>query len=424
MRNADWTPDGKQLAVTRFLEGRYRLELPLGKVLYSSERFIWGMRVSPKGDRVALKELGLGGPSVLTVDLAGKSKTLAGPGVKGQYVVWSPSGQEVWFDTVGEHSQFFLKAVDLSGRVRTVATAPVGLALHDIARDGRVLVERLSDRTGVLGLVPGETRERDLSWFDGSSPVALSDDGRLLLFNEFGGTAREGTAHYLRETDGSPAVNLGAGEAFDLSSDGKWALARAADSPKTLVLQPTGTGASISIDLSAFESVAGAAFFPDGKRLLVAATEPGGKKRKMYVQGIPTGKPRAITSRTFGFAGRPISPDGIWVVAFGDPTEDIFLVPTSGGEPRTVPNTKDVDLICWSSDGKFLFAAEKGSLPARVVRIDVATGRRESWKSLAPPEFAGLVSIRPVLMTPDGQWYAYGYNRATTSDLYLVDGLK
>src|SRR6202162_719125 len=91
---ADWAPDGKQLAVVRFLEGRNRLELPLGHVLYSSDRNFRGPRISPKGDRVAVLEAGQVGYSVVTVDLTGKSKTLAGPGIQGQAVSWSPSGEE------------------------------------------------------------------------------------------------------------------------------------------------------------------------------------------------------------------------------------------------------------------------------------------------------------------------------------------
>ena len=59
----------------------------------------------------------------LTVDLAGKSKTLAGPGFAGQGLAWSPSGDEIWFDDRGEHGQFLLRAVDLSGRVRTLAAS-------------------------------------------------------------------------------------------------------------------------------------------------------------------------------------------------------------------------------------------------------------------------------------------------------------
>ncbi len=423
VERAEWMPDGKQLALVRFLEGKNRLELPLGKVLYKSDHSFRSLRVSPKGDWFAITERAPVGRSIVVIDLAGKARTLIPGGIQGQGLAWSPSGDEVWFDDRGEHGQFFLKAVDLSGRVRTLVSTPVGLIIHDVARDGRCLVERYGSRPGMLGLVPGETRERDFSWFDGSRLVSMSDDGKLMLFNENGDAAGGIGAHYLRKTDGSPAVNLGPGAAFDLSPDGKWVLVRPADSPNAIVLQPTGTGAAVSVDVGAFESVGNSSFFPDGKRLLVSATEPG-KKRMLYVLDIPAGKPRAIAPKSYGFAPNTISPDGLWIAAYGEWTEDAFLLPTSGGEPRTLPGTKDIDLIRWSADGKSIFAVETGSIPARVVRIDVATGRREPWKTLAPPELAGLIDIGPVVMTPDGKSYAYGYGSAAISDLYLIEGLK
>ena len=58
------------------------------------------------------------------------------------------------------------------------------------------------------------------------------------------------------------------------------------------------------------------------------------------------------------------------------------------------------------------------------MRIEVATGRREPWKDLAPSELAGVIQVVPVLMTPDGKWYVYGYGSAATSDLYLIEGLR
>jgi Tol biopolymer transport system component len=420
---ADWTPDGKQLAVVRFLEGRNRLELPLGKILYGSERWLDVLRISPDGNWVALLERARSGRSLLIVDRAGKSRTLAGPRIRGQGIAWSRSGDEIWFDDRGERGQFVLNAVDFSGRVRTLASAPVGLILHDISGDGRVLVERYGSQPGILGLAPGETRERDLSWFDGSSPAGLSNDGRILLINESGDAAGRGGTYYLRKTDGSPAVRLGEGTALDLSADGKWALAHAADSPESMVLQPTGTGTPISIGRAGFEGARRGWIFPDGKRLLIAANEPG-RKRRFYVQDIPSGKPRAISTEGPDSTGHPISPDGRWVVGFRDWAEDLFLFPTEGGEQRTIPDTKALDPICWSPDGKFLIATETGTIPARVVRIDIATGSREHWKDLAPPELGGVIGVGPVWMTPDGRSYVYGYARAATSDLYLVEGLK
>ncbi len=99
-------------------------------------------------------------------------------------------------------------------------------------------------------------------------------------------------------------------------------------------------------------------------------------------------------------------------------------MPTGGGEPRAIPETKDLRPIRWTSDGKFLFAKVANSVPARVVRVEVATGKRESWKDLAPSDPTRLMGINSVFMTPDGKSYVYGYQRAQISDLYVVEGLK
>ena len=65
--DADWSPDGQELAVVRRREGHYQLEYPLGNVLYQAS-FIRSLRVSPRGDRVALTA-----GSLVLVDRAGKT---------------------------------------------------------------------------------------------------------------------------------------------------------------------------------------------------------------------------------------------------------------------------------------------------------------------------------------------------------------
>jgi WD40 repeat protein len=194
-------------------------------------------------------------------------------------------------------------------------------------------------------------------------------------------------------------------------------------SEKGLSLVPTGTGTPIPIALEPLERSGNTVLSPDGKRLLLSAAEPGGK-RLVYVLDLPSGKPRAITDKAYFVARRGVSPDGRWAAAWGEYTEDLFLLPVDGGKPRTVPNTKDLDFIRWSGDGTFVFGAVSGSIPAHLVRIEVATGKRETWKDLAPPERAGLIAVGPVFLTPDGNGYVYGYGRAATSDLYLIEGLK
>jgi hypothetical protein len=70
-----------------------------------------------------------------------------------------------------------------------------------------------------------------------------------------------------------------------------------------------------------------------------------------------------------------------------------------------------------------LYVFRRGDLPLKVYRLDVATGRKDLWKTLMPSDAAGIGSIVPVIPTPDGSSYVYTYAR-TLSDLYLVEGLR
>ena len=58
---ADWSPDGTQLAVTRGTATGQVLEYPIGKKLFENNGFISGVKVSPKGDLVALVDNPSGG---------------------------------------------------------------------------------------------------------------------------------------------------------------------------------------------------------------------------------------------------------------------------------------------------------------------------------------------------------------------------
>ncbi len=41
-----------------------------------------------------------------------------------------------------------------------------------------------------------------------------------------------------------------------------------------------------------------------------------------------------------------------------------------------------------------------------------------------PADPAGVTSIRSIVVSRDGGSYAYSYERITSSDLYVVDGLQ
>jgi hypothetical protein len=54
--------------------------------------------------------------------------------------------------------------------------------------------------------------------------------------------------------------------------------------------------------------------------------------------------------------------------------------------------------------------------------VELATGRREPWKTIMPQDPVGIW-MADLLLTPDGKSYAYNCSR-DLSDLYLVEGLK
>ncbi len=428
---ADWSPDGNSLAVVRDVGGRNRLEYPAGKVLYETVGWVSHPRVSPKGDRIAFLDhplQGDDGGSVAVVDLTGNRKTLANNWFTVQGLVWSLSGDEIWFTGTKVGVDRALYAVTLSGRERLVARMPGSLMLLDIWRDGRVLLTRASWRRELMGFSGEEAKERDLSWLDYSYPAELSADGKTLLFDEegegggtYGKAGGFAYAVYLRKTDGSPAVRLGEGAAIALSPDEKWVISQPQGSPAQLALLPTGAGEAKPLTNDAINHN-WAHWFPDGKRFLFSGNEPESGVR-LYVQSVSGGKPQAVTPEGINAIAFSLSPDGQFVAGVG-PDNKAYLYPVNGGEPRVIPGLASGDEpISWSLDGHALYIYRPGELPAKVFRLDLATGRRTFWKQLMPSDPAGVELIGPIRLSPDARTYVYGYHR-TLSDLYLVEGLK
>jgi len=338
-------------------------------------------------------------------------------------LAWNLISGEIWFTArvaQGSSGGLILYAVSLAGKLRVVARAPGILMIQDIARDGRVLLKQAQWPISMICLPPGSSKEVDLSWFDFSHGKGISDDGKSILFDEGGIATGDKGGVYLRGTDGSPAIHLGEGYAVGLSPDGKWALAM--DS-RGLVLLPAGAGQSRVINTEGLDFHS-AAWFPDGKRILLSAAQHG-RPPRLYVQEIEGGFPRPFTPD--GGEIGPVSPDGNSVIGRG-PGPAAFLYPVSGGASRAVPGVKpDDQLIRWDAEGKKVFLA-RAERPAglSIYRFDPTSGQRELWKKVAPADLTGLDNSSEadsVLLTPDGKVYSYSFMR-DLSYLFVVEGLK
>jgi Tol biopolymer transport system component len=135
------------------------------------------------------------------------------------------------------------------------------------------------------------------------------------------------------------------------------------------------------------------------------------------------GKPQAMTPEGVNATAFALSPDGQLVAGIGSDQKG-YVYSVSGGEPRAIAGLNPgEEPIGWSADGRSLYVYQPGDLPAKVYRLDLATGQKTLWKQLMPSDPAGVERIGPIRMTRDGKTYVYGYHR-TLADLYLVEGLK
>ncbi|HSZ03141.1 MAG TPA: protein kinase [Terriglobales bacterium] len=420
---ADWSPDG-QLAVVHHVNGRDKLEYPIGKVLYQTSGSISNIRFSPQGDRIAFldhpKRWDDGG-SVCVIDLMGHKTTLSSDWGWEYGLAWSPQGKEVWFSAVENgSSNRSLWALNLSGRQRKVLTAPGGLTMQDIAPDGRILatldVERLA-----MEWSGKDKQVQDLSWYDWSIAKDISPDGQSVLFEEGAEPAGLNNAVAIRKVDGSPPIRLGDGTADTLSPDGKWAISFSRTGPARLTLLSVGPGQSREIALPELERLQnGAHFLPDGKRIVINGNEPGHSGRT-YVVDAAGGKPVPVTPEGI-YATLP-SPDGKFLAGeTADYKLDLF--PLDGGPARHIPDVEPGYVLAqWSADSTALYVYRTGELPLKIQRLDIATGKTKPVRELVPPDLGGVVSIAPVITNLDASAFAYTYYQ-TFSVLYVVSGLN
>jgi len=422
---ADWSPDGRDLAVVRPVKRRARLEFPAGKVLYETAGWIGNPRFSPKGDRIAFLDhpvINDDGGSVAIVDLSGKKAAISPVYASAVGLAWSPNGGEVWFTAAEVGGNRALHAVTLSGRRRTLARVTGLLTLHDVSRDGRVLLTHDLNRIGLIA-GSGSVDETDLTWLDWSLIADLSSDGRTVLFSEPGEGGGPGYSVYLRQIGAPAAVRLGEGSGQAISPDGKHVLAIVhPTAEQSLVSYPTGAGETKVVSPPRVQ-VRFATWMPDSRRIVMIAVEPGHDARA-YITDVAGGKPRVFLPE--GYRGILVSRDGKRVIARG-PEDRFYVCPVDGGDPVPVAGITQSthNVLGWGTDDRSLYVRLGTSSlpPARIVRIDLATGKEEKWRDLQPADAAGLNSIIGVKVTPDGARYAYSYYRSL-STLYLADGLR
>jgi Tol biopolymer transport system component len=418
---ADWHPDGKRMVVSVSSHDGPRLEFPPGHVLYQ-QKFGWfgNPRFSPDGNLIAFENHPIehnddGEVDIIALD--GKRSVLFNS-ASAEGLAWSPDGKELWFaaSTTGGWADT-LYAMKPSGKPRIILTSP-SIRLHDISKDGRILLSTEAWRHQLRGFFPGDRAEHFYSWLDDTQPTSISSDGRFLSFYEAGDIYRidNDAQSYYRPTNGSPAVRLGPGAAV-IAPDGKSVLI-ASDNDQhhqPLQLQPVGPGQSKNLPTPGLIAFNTMNWSDDGKRIVYQGqTEQ--RDWNVYTQWIDGGSPIRIAPSQD--VNPLLSPDGK-TLALIERGRGVLLYPAEGGAATLLKNGKDDEIpVRFASGGKSLLVAEPTDSGIVLTLVDLSTGHREEWKRITAADHASCILVA----TPDLRYYSYpvtGY----ASVLYTIENL-
>jgi serine/threonine protein kinase len=425
VREADWSPDGANLAVIRIEGGADRLEYPAGTKLHEARvGYLSDLRVSPDGKKVAFFEHPVkydNRGAVKVVDERGQVTLLAGGYSMVEGLTWSADGGSVFYSAAPEAGLLRPFVVNVSGapQARPAIHSPGGLMVLDRAGNGALLVSTYDMSYSIRAQVPGETVEREFPWLSTALFGFLSSDHRTLVFTDESASAGPDYTASMRPVAGGKVVRLGPGTAAAPSPDGRWvpALAPSGDG---VVLYPTGPGEArkpAKGPLVHYEYFF--EWFPDGRAIVCGSNT--NKASRCYVQDVPDGVPVPLTPE--GIRSALPSPDSRrLLVTTTHGTLGIVTVGESLPPTELRGTTSQDDAKAWTSDGRGVFVT-RGTVPMQVFQIDLATGRRTLVREVAPPDLTGVMGVGVNQWVDDGRGYTYTYTRVL-SKLFVATGLK
>jgi Protein kinase domain len=166
VRDADWPRRGGELAALHVVDGRVRIERPLGKVLYeTADPLVSSIRVSPDGDWIAFEESNRLTSMIAVVDRLGRKKVLSTGWGANLSLSWSPRGDEVWFTgaRAGAWGSTYGVGSSICGGFRGRTSQGHRLPPEDHQRraDARDRV-RCRAASGLRGPPPGDDSRREI----------------------------------------------------------------------------------------------------------------------------------------------------------------------------------------------------------------------------------------------------------------------
>ncbi len=426
IHEADWAPDGRQLAITRHYEQGFRIEYPIGHTLYESSSWFSHLRFSPTGDRLAFLEHPYGGDNyghVMMLDLDGRAERLSDDLYVSWGLAWHPITGEIWYSAASVNADagrtILIFGVDRDGKTREVYSALGSVFLQDIAADGTLLVTHEILRRRIRGRFGGT--ESDLSWFDWSFPTALSCDGKRMLFEEQGVASGGRYTIYLRDTSGGAAIRLEEAHGCDITSDVQRVLAFSNGERKKLLIIPTGAGEVEEIPVEGIDHFLAARYLPGEEEIVLIGSrgEEGTRLWRMSARGgtAQPFSPEGIAS----YVSITVSPDGKWVAAVSGNQVPMIYSVRGDAAPREIKGVERGEVPIFWRDEEHIFVARGEDNRSVIFDLNIKSGERTVAHTLAPPDVSGVQSIFPIFFSDENSC-VYSY-RLMLSSLFVVSGV-
>jgi tRNA A-37 threonylcarbamoyl transferase component Bud32 len=430
VREADWSPDGKDLAIIHRVDQEDRLEYPAGHVLARSTGYLSDMRASPAGDRIGYVEheiLGDDRGAVVLADRSGRviARSPVYWAVEG--VAWDVRRNALLFSAVQGRGYGDLTIFQLgrNGQIRKVLSSAGGLTLNDVSPTGRLLITTDLQPALAYGRAPGASGPSHWGAGDTQSGAVLSPDGKLFAYSDVGITGGSNYTVVVKKANDPRVVRLGDGFPLGIAPDDRYVLAFTPTAPPRLMLYPVGPGEGRRLDHGEFSSFGyqspGSALLSDGRRFFVCGSEAGHGQR-CYLGDLGSETLTPVTPE--GTTRAIISPDGRRILALVGDSARIYS--TDGGTFRPALGIRlDDGWIRWSPDSREAWVQRAGSATAvvRLDRIDPETGARSSLGEIVPPTRSGMRSVGSLALADDPRVYAFS-SLTYTSTLFTADGVR
>ena len=418
VHDADWAPDGSDLAIVRTVSGKDRLEYPAGKVLVETAGWLSDPRFSRDGRTIAYVEHpwkwdDRGTINMVTLD-GTRTVLSAAEYSKINGVAWSRDGEILFSAKIPGTPQEVIVAVSPGGRLRTALNGAGSLTIEDVDAGGRWLVSRDVYARRLLLRTQGDTAARDAGWLDYPFSPILSDDGRQLAFSVAGATADVNYDVMLRATDGSKAARIGTGFPSEFSHDGRWLVSVVPSRPARVVIYPTAAGSERTVATAGLTTISRAGWGPREESVWFCGSSPA-TPAGCQLAPLAGGAARRLPPDILGFA-----PDGSHMLV-GPAKGVLTLMSLAGDTIRKFPLMDDDAWINQRYNGRSLLVQRGGRIA--IDRIDVATGVRAAVLTDASATSGLSRGVRNLAMSADLRTYVYELARSA-SELFIVEGAR